>query len=80
LRHGDSLVTVKKFWGIDYTKRKKQEKVKEDLQGKPKNKWVTFTYVDKETRYITKLFKDHNVHIALRTNNSLEKKFIRKRT
>jgi hypothetical protein len=26
---------------------KKQDKVKEDLQGEPKKKWVTFTYVDR---------------------------------
>jgi general stress protein 26 len=34
---------------------------------------MAFTYVGKETRYVTKLFKNHNVDIALHTNNSLEK-------
>jgi general stress protein 26 len=43
------------------------------VQEEPKKKWITFTYVGKETRYVTDLFKNHNVDIALHTNNSLEK-------
>ena len=33
-----------------------------------KKKWATFTYVDKQTRFITKLFKNTPVNIAYRTN------------
>jgi hypothetical protein len=36
-------------------------------------KWAIFTYVGKETRYITKLFKTHNIKIAFQTKNTLEK-------
>jgi hypothetical protein len=51
----------------------KQGKVKDDLQDEPKKKLFTFTYAEKKTRFITKLFKGHNVDIALRTNNTVEK-------
>jgi hypothetical protein len=33
----------------------------------------TFTYVRKETRYFTKLFKNHNIKIAFQMKNTLEK-------
>jgi hypothetical protein len=36
-------------------------------------KWATFTYVSKETRVITKLFKNTNLHIAYTTKNTLQK-------
>jgi regulator of PEP synthase PpsR (kinase-PPPase family) len=55
----------------DRLQKQKREKIKESLE-KPKNKWVTFTYAGKETRYVTKLFKNYNVDIAWHTNNSLE--------
>jgi hypothetical protein len=35
-------------------------------------KWVT-TYTGKETRHITKLFKDTEVKIAFRTNNTIKR-------
>jgi hypothetical protein len=35
-------------------------------------KWVTFTYMGKETRYITKLFKKFNLNIVWRAVNTLE--------
>jgi hypothetical protein len=38
------------------------------------NKWATFTYVGKETRFITKLFKDTNVKIAFTTDNTIGKR------
>jgi hypothetical protein len=34
-------------------------------------KWAVFTYVGKETRIITKLFKNTNIHIAYKTRNTL---------
>jgi hypothetical protein len=36
------------------------------------NKWAVFTYVGKETRFITKLFKEFNVNISFRTRNTIE--------
>jgi hypothetical protein len=36
-------------------------------------KWATFTYVERETSYITKLFKNTNVIVAYTTNNNLGK-------
>jgi hypothetical protein len=44
-------------------KRQKREKIEEEVPEKPIKKWVTFTYVGKETRYVTKLFKNYNVNI-----------------
>ena len=37
-----------------------------------KRKWVTFTYTDKETLYITNAFKHTDLKIAFRTNNTIE--------
>jgi regulator of PEP synthase PpsR (kinase-PPPase family) len=36
------------------------------------HRWATFTYIGKETTYITKLFKHTNLKITYRTNNSIE--------
>jgi hypothetical protein len=36
-------------------------------------KWANFTYIGKETRYITKLFKEYKVNIAFNTKNTIEK-------
>jgi len=38
-----------------------------------KQKWCTFTYIGKETTYITKIFKHSNIKITYRTNNTLQK-------
>jgi hypothetical protein len=37
-----------------------------------KQKWISFTYIGKETRYITHIFKNTNVKIAYTTKNSLD--------
>jgi hypothetical protein len=37
------------------------------------NKWVSFTYVGKETKFITKLFKNTNVRISYMAKNTIEK-------
>jgi hypothetical protein len=37
-----------------------------------KPKWATFTYIGKETRKITKLFKDTKIEIAFRTRNTIQ--------
>jgi hypothetical protein len=36
-------------------------------------KWAKFTYIGKDTRFITKLFKDTNVRIVFTTNNTIGK-------
>ena len=38
-----------------------------------KQKCSTFTYIGKETTYITKIFKHSNIKIPYRTNNTLQK-------
>jgi uncharacterized protein YrzB (UPF0473 family) len=45
-------------------KRQKRDETEEEVMHEPKKKWVTFTYVGKETRYITKLFKEYNLNIT----------------
>jgi hypothetical protein len=37
----------------------------------PKCRWATFTYVGKETTYITNIFKHSDLRIAYRTNNTI---------
>jgi hypothetical protein len=36
-------------------------------------KWARFTYVGKETKYITKLFKNTTVRITYTTHNTIHK-------
>ena len=38
-----------------------------------KNRWAKFTYCGKETRMITKLFKNTDVKVTYRTKNNLGK-------
>jgi hypothetical protein len=69
------MATAKTFWI-------KMAKTGENRGGsteKPIKKWVTFTYMGKETRYVTKPFKKYNVNIAWCTNNSLEQHLSKKR-
>jgi len=47
--------------------KKKQEQNVEKVQ------WAKFTYVGRETRAITKIFKNTNVKVALSTSNTIEK-------
>ena len=39
----------------------------------PPRKWCTFTYIGKETLFITKIFKQANLRIAYHINNTLHK-------
>jgi hypothetical protein len=43
-------------------------------------KWCTFTYVGRETAYITKLFRHTNLKIAYRTVNTLQKHLLHNTT
>jgi hypothetical protein len=38
-----------------------------------KTKWATFTYSGKETKHITKLFKDTHIKISYKTRNTIQK-------
>jgi len=54
----------------------KFHKEKRQRQNEQKQKWAKFTYIGKETRFITKLFKSTNVKIAFTTNNTIEKRLV----
>jgi len=41
--------------------------------GKTAHKWAPFTYLGRETTFITNIFKKADIRIALRTNNTLQK-------
>ena len=45
---------------------------KQDVD-RPRQKWVKFTYIGRETRLVTKLFRNTQVKVAYTTNNNLEK-------
>jgi hypothetical protein len=57
---------------INKEKRRKQDDQKE------KKRWAKFTYIGKETRLITKLFKNTNVKVIFTTNNTIEKRLMTK--
>jgi hypothetical protein len=38
----------------------------------PTHKWFTFTYIGKETSFMTKLFRKTNLKIAFRTNSTIQ--------
>jgi hypothetical protein len=46
---------------------------KKQEQDNQNTKWAKFTYIRKETRFITKLFKNTILKIAHTTNNNLRK-------
>jgi hypothetical protein len=52
----------------DFNNEKRQRQ-KEQEQ---KQKWAKFTYIGKETKFITKLFKSTNVKTAFTTNTTIE--------
>jgi len=52
----------------------KQQQISTTLE----HKWATFTYVDKETTYITNIFKHSGLRVAYRTNNTIRKHLIHK--
>jgi len=54
----------------DFNNEKRQRQ-KEQEQ---KQKWAKFTYIGKETKFITKLFKSTNVKTAFTTNTTIEKR------
>jgi hypothetical protein len=51
--------------------KKRKQNLYTDTQSQ-KTKWATFTYNDKETRKITKLFRDTKLKIAVHTKNTIQ--------
>jgi hypothetical protein len=45
-----------------------------------KDKWAVFTYCGHETQKVTKIFKDTKLKIAYRTNNTLQKHLLHRKT
>jgi hypothetical protein len=52
------------------TQKKQKQNLHTDTQNR-KTKWATFTYNGRETRKITKLFRDTTLKIAFRTKNTI---------
>jgi hypothetical protein len=50
-----------------------KEKQETDSKLKIQQKWISFTYVDKETYRITKMIKELNITIANITNKNISK-------
>jgi regulator of PEP synthase PpsR (kinase-PPPase family) len=59
-----------------WEKVNKQKRSKDDQ--KEKKRWAKFTYVGKETRLITNLFKNTNIKVTFNTNNTIEKRLTTK--
>ena len=64
-------------WLITITKPLPWTKL-EKKKGTQKRKWAKFTYIRKETRFITKLFKNTDVKVTFTTDNSIERRLARK--
>ena len=56
----------------DYGKKKKTDVNKKDTNN---NKRISFTYVGKETKFITKFFINTNINISYKTKNTIGKLF-----
>jgi hypothetical protein len=52
--------------------QKKEKRVQKENINQTHRKWANFTYVGNETKFITKLFREYNIGIAYRTNNTIE--------
>ena len=53
------------------TRRPYHPKPQKQRHTTPTHKWATFTYIGKETMYITNLFRHTNINVAFRTNNTI---------
>jgi hypothetical protein len=51
--------------------RKPKQREQEHSTQIPTHKWATFTYIGKETTFITNLFRYADIRIAFRTNNTI---------
>ena len=55
---------------------KLNNKKKRQRQDDQKHRWAKFTYIGKETRLVTKLFRNTNVNAAFTTDNTLGKHLV----
>jgi hypothetical protein len=51
--------------------QKKERRTQKGNNNQTHEKWANFTYVGKETKFITKLFREHKIAIAFRTKNTI---------
>jgi hypothetical protein len=58
---------------IQRQKRKMEHSQNQSTQPSNPKKWCTFTYIGKETSFITKIFKQANLQMAYHTSNTLRK-------
>jgi hypothetical protein len=56
----------------------RKQRMQKQTNNQTKEKWANFTYIGKETKFITKLFKDYNIGIAYCTRNTIENLLDRK--
>jgi hypothetical protein len=69
------------FWLTTITKPlpwKKLVKRKNRNETLQKRKWAKFTYIGKEPRFITKLFKNTDVKVTFTTDNTIERRLATK--
>jgi hypothetical protein len=67
-----TLVTVNGYHHTDtntlVTRRQQYKKENNDTVS---NKWAVFTYTGKDTKFVTKLFKEFKVNVSYRTKNTI---------
>jgi hypothetical protein len=63
--------TVKPFRETQINKPS-QKTAKSEQERSAHPKWATFTYIGKQTKYITKSFKKTDTRISYRTQNAIE--------
>ena len=56
-----------------------ENKTRPDRKNTPKTRWAKFAYISKETKFITKLFKNTNLKIDFTTQNTIVKHCSKKR-
>jgi hypothetical protein len=59
------------FYKINRSQKKKNHNFQSNDQDNIKE-WATFTYIGRETRSITKIFKTTNLNVALKTTNTIQ--------
>jgi transposase-like protein len=59
--------------GYDPSVTTRHNKRKKPVLKQNENKWAKFTYIGKETKFITKLFRDSPIQISYTTNNTISK-------
>jgi hypothetical protein len=58
--------------------QKKERHTQNEINKQKHEKWAKFTYIGKETKYVTKYFREYNINIAFSTKNTIEKLINRK--